>query len=652
MQKPSSFKLVLILTVAITGLLMGGMLAHGSRGSAAASLAACTPTGTTYGTVTFSAADTPPNPVVIPATGAGDTYNIWVRAEVSAVSSTSPLLLNLNNATGTNCYAVPGSAFPTAYTSTTPAWVWVNVTSGLTPPTLAAGNQTLVVTGTHSGVKVDNVEFLNDSTCVPTGTGGNCTTTTNTAPTVSVTAPTSGGTVSGTTTLSATAAATTTGATITSVQFQVDGTNVGTADTTAPYSYSWNTSSVSNGTHTITAIATDSNGLKTTSSSVTVTVKNGDTTPPTVNLTNPTNNQTVKGTVAVTATASDNVGVTKVQFYVDGVLASSVTASPYSYTWDTTKVANGSHILRAAAYDAAGNVGNSQINVTVQNADTQPPSKPTGVTATAKSATQVGLSWTASTDNVGVTGYYILRSVASGGFTTLGQVNGSTTTYTDTTVTANTTYSYEIEAFDAAGNVSPVSVAAKVTTPSPSDTTPPTQPTKLTATAISASQINLSWTASTDNVGVADYIIYRNGTQLTTVTTTSFGDTGLNASTTYGYYVVAVDASGNKSLASATASATTPAQSQTATIAGGVTGADRDQTIADVWVEAYVSGSSQEETVLTNSAGKYVLANLTPNENYITIFNPYNQGGYLSQHDTILTSPGTTTFNASLKPQG
>jgi hypothetical protein len=94
----------------------------------------------------------------------------------------------------------------------------------------------------------------------------------------------------------------------------------------------------------------------------------GDTTAPTVSITAPLNGATVVGTVSINATASDNVGVTKVEFYVDGALKSTDTTSPYSYSWDSTSVANGSHALTAKAYDAALNVGTSTVvNVTVNN---------------------------------------------------------------------------------------------------------------------------------------------------------------------------------------------------------------------------------------------------------------------------------------------
>ncbi len=94
-----------------------------------------------------------------------------------------------------------------------------------------------------------------------------------------------------------------------------------------------------------------------------------------------------------------------------------------------------------------------------------------------------------------------------------------------------------------------------------SDTTAPSVPSGLSATVLSSSQINLTWSASTDNVGIAGYRVYRNGTQVGTPTGTSYSDTGLSPSTTYVYTVAAYDAAGNQSSQSSSASATTLSQS-------------------------------------------------------------------------------------------
>lgn len=99
-----------------------------------------------------------------------------------------------------------------------------------------------------------------------------------------------------------------------------------------------------------------------------------DTTPPSVSLTAPANGATVSGSVTMSANATDNVGVSKVELYVDGALKATATTSPYTYSWNTTQVANGSHSLQAKAYDAAGNIATSPTaTVTVLNQTTPPP---------------------------------------------------------------------------------------------------------------------------------------------------------------------------------------------------------------------------------------------------------------------------------------
>jgi subtilisin family serine protease len=97
----------------------------------------------------------------------------------------------------------------------------------------------------------------------------------------------------------------------------------------------------------------------------------GDTTPPTTSITSPAGGATVSGTTTVSASASDNVGVSRVELYVDGSLAGTDTTSPYSFAWNTTTVANGSHSLQTRAFDAAGNSGSSAtVSVTVSNSST------------------------------------------------------------------------------------------------------------------------------------------------------------------------------------------------------------------------------------------------------------------------------------------
>jgi chitodextrinase len=189
-------------------------------------------------------------------------------------------------------------------------------------------------------------------------------------PTVSVTQPTVGATVTGTSVQVSATAADNVG--VSSVQFQVDGANVGARLTAAPYQVTWNTTLYTNGTHTLKAVATDAAGNATTSSGVSVTVSNqtpSDTTPPTVSISTPAANATVSGTINVGASAADNVGVAGVQFLLDGqALGGEVTASPYQVAWGTATAANGTHTLSAVARDAAGNrTTSASVPVTVNN---------------------------------------------------------------------------------------------------------------------------------------------------------------------------------------------------------------------------------------------------------------------------------------------
>lgn len=171
-----------------------------------------------------------------------------------------------------------------------------------------------------------------------------------------------------------------------------------------------------------------------------------DTTPPTVSITDPLNGATVSGTITISATASDNVGVTSVDFFVDVTLIGTDTAAPYNVSWNSATVTNGTHTITATARDAASNNASNTISVMVNN-DTQPPTVPTSLSATAISSSQIDLSWNPSTDNLGVTGYRVYRD-------NVVVATVAATTYSDTNLSASTTYSYQVSALDAAGNES------------------------------------------------------------------------------------------------------------------------------------------------------------------------------------------------------
>ncbi|WP_209645289.1 glycoside hydrolase family 9 protein [Kibdelosporangium banguiense] len=192
--------------------------------------------------------------------------------------------------------------------------------------------------------------------------------------------------------------------------------------------------------------------------------------------------------------------------------------------------------------------------------DREAPSVPTALTASAVSGSSVTLSWAASTDNVGVTGYDVLR-----GGTVIASTTG--TTYQATGLTPNTSYSFAVRAKDGAGNVSAASSAINVrTADTPIDTEPPTAPTGLRASSIGSTSVSLSWTASTDNVGVSGYEVLNSTTVVGSPTTTSLQVTGLTPDTSYTFSVRAKDSSGNVSAAVPITVRTTPATASTLTV--------------------------------------------------------------------------------------
>ena len=279
---------------------------------------------------------------------------------------------------------------------------------------------------------------------------------------VTMTSPASGSTVAGTVPVSASVSIVGS-LVVAGVQFRLDGANLGAEDTSAPYSISWNTTAASNGSHTLIAVARDLIGLEYTSAPVTVTVFN-DTTPPMVSIASPASGTTLAGTITVTATASDNVGVAGVQFLMDGAaLGAEDTAPPYSVSWNTTAATNGSHTLAALARDAAGNRATSAtVTVTVSNGpppDTTPPS--VSVVSPSSGVTVSGtVTVTASaSDNVGVAGVQFLMDGAALGAE---DTEAPYSVAFDTTKVANGAHALSARARDAAGNVA-TSAAVTVT---------------------------------------------------------------------------------------------------------------------------------------------------------------------------------------------
>lgn len=184
-------------------------------------------------------------------------------------------------------------------------------------------------------------------------------------PTIGITAPQDGAAVSGSVQLTATTSTTS------GVQFLIDGEPLGSLISAAPYNFSWDTTTATNGTHWLAAQTTGPTGRIGTSPVVAVTISNVSTTPPTVEITSPSAGATVSATVTVAADASGSQSIASVAFYLDGTaIGTPVTAPPYMTIWDTETATAGQHVLTATATDITGNTGNSSpVQVTVNNSN-------------------------------------------------------------------------------------------------------------------------------------------------------------------------------------------------------------------------------------------------------------------------------------------
>jgi fibronectin type 3 domain-containing protein len=263
--------------------------------------------------------------------------------------------------------------------------------------------------------------------------------------------------------------------------------------------------------------------------------------------------------------STDNVSVVGYKIY-SGRSPSSLTLVGSTTTTsfaDTIGLMPGTtYYFAVAAYDQSANLSAQSATATSTTAaDTQPPTVPQGLSAAAAGIEQVNLSWSASTDNVTVSGYAIYRGTSSSSLTLVG--NTASTSFVDTaSLRPGTLYYYAVAAYDESSNYSAQSSQVTVTTVA--DTQPPTVPQNLSASGTSGTQINLTWSASTDNVAVYDYRVYR-GTTPTSLTligssqTTSYADSStLKAHQVYYYAVTAVDTSGNASAESSVVSITNP----------------------------------------------------------------------------------------------
>jgi YD repeat-containing protein len=300
--------------------------------------------------------------------------------------------------------------------------------------------------------------------------------------------------------------------------------------------------------YTLWVRAKDAAGNTSTSGSASFTTTSAaDTSPPTMpgapTFTNP-------APTSITATwtgSTDNVGVTAYEYSLNG--GSTWTSNGLALSVNLSALTSGTtYTLKVRARDAANNVSTASQNsfTTPDNAPPTTPGTPTfsGITATAFTG-----SWTGSTDNVAVTAYEY--SFNGGAWTS----NGTALTVTFSGLASATSYSLQVRAKDAAGNISSPSGTASVTT---LDNMPPTTPGTPTFSGIGATSFTANWTGSTDNVAVTAYeYSFNSGAWTSNGASLTATFTGLTSATSYSLQVRAKDAAGNISSPSGTASVTT-----------------------------------------------------------------------------------------------
>ena len=284
---------------------------------------------------------------------------------------------------------------------------------------------------------------------------------------------------------------------------------------------------------------------------ITKTVDSGvvvDNDPPTVpqNL-RMTANTTTSISIAWDASVDAGSMVEGYTVYRDGVAIGTVTGTTFT---DTGRVRNTVYSYEVDAYDSFNNrSAKSDLLEAQVIIDNDPPTVPQNLRMTAHSSTTISLAWDESSDaGTGLAGYTVYRDGVA-----IGSVTG--TTYTDTGRTQNTTYTYEVDAYDVYVNRSAMSAPLDATTMA--DALAPTVPQSLCTTAVTHSNVALAWDGSTDNIAVTGYTIYRNGVSIGTTAAMTYNDTGVAQSSTYVYEVDAYDQAGNHSAKSNSVTAST-----------------------------------------------------------------------------------------------
>lgn len=331
--------------------------------------------------------------------------------------------------------------------------------------------------------------------------------------------------------------------------------------------------------------------------------------------------------------ATDDVGIAGYRISRNGQQIGESPAPGYTDTGLTT---NSTYSYTVVSVDAAGNVSNPSAvasGVTLKVPDIKKPTVPTRVRVTGRSTNTIVVAWTASTDDIGVTAYQVFRNGSQ-----VGTVTG--TRFRDNGLTPKTTYTYQVLALDAAGNMSALSAKVRAVTLTTPDTTPPSVPAGFAASGTTQTSISLKWKASTDNAGVYEYLLTRPGLAAVHLEGLSHTDTGLTASTAYTYQLRAVDAAGNISGA-ATVTVQTAANPPPPT---AVTGLSLEVTTSPAAPDCMVSVKA---TITVSSATDPVgLTSNLPGPDTVS-FDPGQLQKVVMFGPMETTSPGSATVSAS-----
>lgn len=261
-------------------------------------------------------------------------------------------------------------------------------------------------------------------------------------------------------------------------------------------------------------------------------VYGGTTDTPAVSITNPSPGATISTATPVNVSASAPPGITSVAVYLDGHLLGTTTSTPYAITLDPQWAGNGSHTLFAIAKDASNNLASSgSISVTTSAPDSTAPAAPSVIEGFAASPAEIDLQWSAAVDNVGVTSYEVLRDGSPA-------ANVTTPVFTDSSVTAGSSHSYQVIAADAAGNVSAATPALTVATMNPSTGTPSPSPTLTASPTPTATPTPTPTPASTG--AISGVVVNSHNSPITNcaITVTGNGQTYTTTTGTGGSFAV------------------------------------------------------------------------------------------------------------------